>query len=142
MPLWEFPSGGIESGETPEQTAIRETLEETGLKISIVKKVLFVHSKFKLIDSFEVFEGSVLEGSLMKNDEVHESRFFPIDCLPRNASPLCQTAIELAISDQEVQTLTLSGWKLCKIFIYALLRPSLAIRYLLAQFGIRQNKPI
>ena len=28
---WDFIKGGIESGETPRQTAIRETKEETGI---------------------------------------------------------------------------------------------------------------
>ncbi|HEX6419977.1 MAG TPA: NUDIX hydrolase [Acidimicrobiales bacterium] len=27
---WEIPAGGVEPGETPEQAAVRETLEETG----------------------------------------------------------------------------------------------------------------
>ncbi|MEH0442477.1 NUDIX hydrolase [Streptomyces sp. B21-102] len=30
---WQFPAGGIEIGETPEEAAVRETLEETGLKV-------------------------------------------------------------------------------------------------------------
>jgi len=29
--LWEFPGGGVEWGENPQDTAIRETREETGL---------------------------------------------------------------------------------------------------------------
>lgn len=30
---WQFPAGGIEAGESPEEAAVRETLEETGLKV-------------------------------------------------------------------------------------------------------------
>ncbi len=33
---WGFPKGHIEKGETPQETAEREVLEETGLKIEIV----------------------------------------------------------------------------------------------------------
>ncbi len=34
---WYFPGGGVESGETLEQCAVRETLEETGIRIKLQK---------------------------------------------------------------------------------------------------------
>jgi 8-oxo-dGTP diphosphatase len=34
---WQFPAGAIEVGETPEQAAVRETQEETGLTVDAVK---------------------------------------------------------------------------------------------------------
>lgn len=35
--LWQFPAGAIETGESAEQAAARETEEETGLTVSAIK---------------------------------------------------------------------------------------------------------
>lgn len=35
--MWQFPAGAIEDGETPEQAAVRETAEETGLTVEAIK---------------------------------------------------------------------------------------------------------
>jgi 8-oxo-dGTP diphosphatase len=34
---WQFPAGEIEQGETPEEAAVREAQEETGLTVKAVK---------------------------------------------------------------------------------------------------------
>ncbi len=34
---WQFPAGKLEAGESPEQAAVRETEEETGLTVEAVK---------------------------------------------------------------------------------------------------------
>lgn len=36
---WSLPKGHIERGETPEQAAVRETLEETGLRCTITREL-------------------------------------------------------------------------------------------------------
>ena len=41
---WCFPGGHIESGETPEQAAVREAHEETGIKCKSTQKY-FYHDK-------------------------------------------------------------------------------------------------
>jgi len=38
-----FPGGGVDEGETPEQAALRETMEELGLKVVIQRKVAVIH---------------------------------------------------------------------------------------------------
>lgn len=37
--LWAFPSGHVESGETPEEAAVREAKEEVGLTVVPVKQL-------------------------------------------------------------------------------------------------------
>lgn len=37
--VWTFPKGLVESGENPEETAIREVSEETGVKGKIVAPI-------------------------------------------------------------------------------------------------------
>lgn len=43
---WVFPKGHIEEGEQPEDAAIREVLEETGLQIQIVASIGLTRYKF------------------------------------------------------------------------------------------------
>ncbi|WP_424245595.1 8-oxo-dGTP pyrophosphatase MutT (NUDIX family) [Elusimicrobium posterum] len=44
--IWTFPKGHIEEGETPRQAALREVLEETGYKTTIVRPLIRVHYAF------------------------------------------------------------------------------------------------
>ena len=38
-----FPGGGVDEGETPEQAAIRESMEELGVQVVIKQKVAEIH---------------------------------------------------------------------------------------------------
>lgn len=38
-----FPGGGVDEGETPEQGAIREAMEELGIQVAILQKVAEIH---------------------------------------------------------------------------------------------------
>ena len=39
MPLWVFPGGEVESGESPAQAVARECFEETGLKVGVEREI-------------------------------------------------------------------------------------------------------
>jgi len=84
--MWGFPSGFIESGETPEEACLRELHEETGLSGEIVKLVAVTRLEDK-----EVYGDMLIVLYLVKvavgepittNTEIEEVKFFDVTELP------------------------------------------------------------
>ncbi len=82
--LWSLPKGHIEEGETPEQAAIREVAEETGITSSITKSLGVIDFWFmaggkrihKTVHHFIFTEvGGIL---LAQESEVDEVSWFPL----------------------------------------------------------------
>jgi len=81
---WGLPAGYAEVGETPEETAIRETLEETGLEI-VIDDLLGVYpfqNEAEPGGVLVVYAARVVGGELCAGADADEVRFFGPDELP------------------------------------------------------------
>lgn len=86
LDLWNLPGGNLEEGELPTEAAVRETKEETGLKIKI-KELVGVYGKPHRDELAFVFLGKVKGGKLTKTKEADKHRFFKLKNIPENTIP-------------------------------------------------------
>jgi len=82
---WYFPGGGVENGETLEKAAVRETLEETGMKIKLQK---FLYARewdslrkktLELIYLAKPVGGKMKIGKDVSGGETKDLRWIPIN---------------------------------------------------------------
>lgn len=84
-PLWALPKGTPDSGETLAETAIRETGEETGLRVEIEEPIrsityFFVHGRTRFHKTVHFFLMRPVGGRLEDHDhEFDEVRWVQID---------------------------------------------------------------
>lgn len=75
---WEMPGGQVEEGESLTQAAIRETKEESGIDIEIVKFCgIFQNVSLSICNT--LFLAKPIGGQLTQSSESLESGFFPIE---------------------------------------------------------------
>ncbi|NCX09488.1 MAG: NUDIX hydrolase, partial [Actinobacteria bacterium] len=83
--LWSLPKGHIESGESPEEAAIREVAEETGIKSEITRSLgvidfWFMASGKRIHKTVHHFLFTEVGGKLAPQvTEVDDVAWFPID---------------------------------------------------------------
>ena len=84
-PLWALPKGTPDAGETIEETALRETREETGLAVEIVGELssiryFFVRGRTRFHKTVHFFLMRAIGGRIEDHDtEFDEVRWAPID---------------------------------------------------------------
>ncbi|MEK4358320.1 NUDIX hydrolase [Paenibacillus sp. FSL M7-1455] len=75
---WEMPGGQVEEGESLSQAAIRETKEESGIDIEIIKFCgIFQNTGNSICNT--LFLAKPIGGELTTSDESLEAGFFPIE---------------------------------------------------------------
>jgi 8-oxo-dGTP pyrophosphatase MutT (NUDIX family) len=91
--IWALPKGNLDPGERPEQTALREVREETGVEGRLVEKlgdVKYTYTRpggvrvFKIVSFYLVRAGRGRIGEIEEpmRIEVAEARWLPLDEAP------------------------------------------------------------
>ena len=80
---WTVPGGSVEPGETLQQAAAREALEETGLQVQIGGELWNLLSPTADGRTFEIhdFAATVTGGELRAGDDADDARWIHIDAL-------------------------------------------------------------
>jgi len=84
--LWNLPGGTLEAGEAPWDCVIRETKEETGFEVEIVR-LAGVYNKPEKGEICFSFVCKITGGQLTLSDEADKIEYFDFKDIPNNTSP-------------------------------------------------------
>lgn len=80
---WCFPGGFIEMGETPQQAAARECLEESGFEVEISGLVdVYYYEDYRGSGILIMYKGEVIGGQANPGDDAERVGFFGPDEVP------------------------------------------------------------
>lgn len=85
-PIWNLPGGKMEPGEAPWHAAVRETREEVGIDVEVVR-LTGVYDRSPTGRSVLVFLCRQVAGTPTTGAETTEVRWFPVDTLPADINP-------------------------------------------------------
>jgi 8-oxo-dGTP diphosphatase len=86
---WALPGGRMNPGETIEQTIVREVKEETGLDVTIIRKIgEYIEKGIKDDVEYEYYPScfvvTPISGEIKKQEgEIQEIRLFSLNALPK-----------------------------------------------------------
>ena len=93
---WSIPAGFVDHGEDPQETAVREALEETNLQVAIESLIDVYHNPPSQggASIFIMYKARLLGGTLQAGDDADAADFFALDDLPEIAFTSTQAAID------------------------------------------------
>ncbi len=100
---WSLPGGGVARGESPEEAAVRETLEETGITISaedlkyIGQRQLPIKKRWPRynVKFYSISIPKIVEPQITRPYEVIAASWFDIANLPEQLGESAQVGLEL-----------------------------------------------
>lgn len=134
IPIFVLPGGGIESFETAENAAIRETFEETGLTVELIRKIAQYTPINKLAAETHVFEARVLNGKPTIGNETKEINFYPLNKLPQPFFKIHQDFLNDALKNVDTIIKPLSQVTYLNLFLNLFKHPILIFYALKARF--------
>lgn len=138
VPVFVLPGGGIEPFETNEAAAIRETFEETGLNVRIVRKTGEYSPINRLAALTHVYECLVVDGDFMLNDETSEIAFFAVADLPKSFFTVHRDFLHDALEEDVMVRKELTQVTYLNLLIYFFKHPVLVAYAILARFKNRE----
>lgn len=103
---WSIPAGFVDSGEDPQKTAVRETLEETNLDVAITGlEDVYFNPNTKPGQAgasiFIMYRAELLGGNLQAGDDAADARFFDLQNLPDLAFDSTKIAIQKLMQERQ-----------------------------------------
>lgn len=107
MQKWQIPGGGLEFGESPQETLHREVKEELGIKVTIITPLPYFGSTVR-----SSWHGIILpflcsmknaNDPIILNEEANAFRWFPFNAL--NSLPLLEQSERVIAEAEKIPSL-------------------------------------
>lgn len=140
VPVWVLPGGGIDHPETAEDAIVREIKEETGLEVTIKRKVSEYTPLNRLTHFTHLFECEKKSGKLTKTSETCDVGFFPIHSLPDTFFHIHKDFLSDALKKSpHILKKNLHQVTYKELFKYLMKHPLRVLRFSLSKFGFPLN---
>lgn len=107
---WSFPAGFVQEGETVDEAAVREVMEETGVR-AVIRQVAAIRSgviRGTISDNMVVFWMDYIDGEPRPQEgEIEDARFMPIEQLITD--PLSSTYLKIILPEYRKREQGMSG---------------------------------